>query len=1312
MVIFKEIEMEGFKKYDNKKKYDFEEGLMGIFGKNESGKSTIGDAISVSLFGVSSTPYNKSDIITWGKKKCGLRLDFEVDNLYRVKRTIGNKSSAVLEINSNGRWETIENTITSVDNRIHDILGLDFKSFKNSIFIGQNDLDSLSSLSKQERQSIINRLSRYDELSKAEKVLKEVIKEIKQNLEILNNNFDNLESIVDDKNKKFERLQSLIKEKSEKQELLDKKKSELAIVKNEIKIFEELKVLNNIYDKINGLEKLINENNNQLSLIKTKESNKKELERKVEELEYVNEDLKKNIGNIDRVISELKDVETLKKEINEYESLIKEKKAQISNINEKESQKVDILKNLNELSHVNERFRENIEEIGNILSDIDELKSSKGELERFKSLIKEKNGQISKIEAKESEKEEYLTNLKKFEHITPELKEKIDSISKILSQLNNIRDVQLDKTKSSIEELQKNIKDCKKLINEKQSQLSKISSNEDQINDVKIKLKGLEYIDNELKNNLESIGDIKSRIGPLKIELKRIKEDKNSKISILNNEEKLKEDHEKYKSFLTLNDNLNLKSNEIKDTESTIDLKKQELGELNNESTNLNEIESKYESKISTANIFVLSGAVIVVFGLILGAIFNFLLFFISIIGFLPLYKGYNDRKRFKSKLDVIKDKREVFGYLKVLEHNLTNLKEEYNDYEQKLLKEFGELDIDLLKQNSEAFNNLNKDKIDFDELKRSESNILTEISQYESNLTKCFEVLPDHYKNNMSLNDENLYKELSNLYQEEDKKKSNYKNTLNDLKLQIIGKPEIQIEMDKFLKEENDLKDQLNDKEKLLKELLNNKKQLESDLEEEYNSLPSQYKESVSIHNKKLDKEILAIYQEQDKGKSNLEAKLHGLDKEISDKPNILTELDNLKNKKTSLEEYISKESKRLNLNLRNSFNILPEHYKENRTFEDTNLYKDILAQYQEEDKKKSTHNAEIKELDKEIVKKPNIQDEKQNLIDKKINLEKQISAENERLNKELKNKYEILPQHYKNIPIVDMNLSKKLREIYQSEDKKKSNFLTSIKDLEKEICRKKGVQDKLTELEEQKLEYNKELSMQEEVLSKLTDEKNLKYDENAHNDLEEKNNILDKEIKRYEQEIWNLKGNIDALNEDTKDLEDKKASLSQLEAQIEEMEFDRDVNEIAKEEISFTAKALREQVMERTEKYVSTFLPKITNNKYRDVKISEDFNIKVYSPEKNDFEPIKSLSGGTKDQVLFALRLAFTNAIIGGRSRSKGFALFLDEFLGSFDQNRRIRTLKMLRGLKDYFRQIFLISHIDGMERDVDQIIKTPEV
>ncbi len=104
--------------------------------------------------------------------------------------------------NNTGRWEIIANTIKSVDAQIQDILGLDYKSFKNSIFIGQNELNSLSSLNKNERQTIINRLSRYDELSKAEDIIKNDLKEKRINLQILEKDFKSLDTIVKEKREK------------------------------------------------------------------------------------------------------------------------------------------------------------------------------------------------------------------------------------------------------------------------------------------------------------------------------------------------------------------------------------------------------------------------------------------------------------------------------------------------------------------------------------------------------------------------------------------------------------------------------------------------------------------------------------------------------------------------------------------------------------------------------------------------------------------------------------------------------------------------------------------------------------------------------------------------------------------------------------------------------------------------------------------------------------------------------------------------------------------------------------------------------
>ena len=371
----------------------------------------------------------------------------------------------------------------------------------------------------------------------------------------------------------------------------------------------------------------------------------------------------------------------------------------------------------------------------------------------------------------------------------------------------------------------------------------------------------------------------------------------------------------------------------------------------------------------------------------------------------------------------------------------------------------------------------------------------------------------------------------------------------------------------------------------------------------------------------------------------------------------------------------------------------------------------KEVLKLYQTEDKRKSNYNTTLESLDKEIERKTKIQSELNNLKQEKTELETRISTENLRLNNNLKNKYDELPSHYQDsVSFEDPNMDKEVLKLYQNEDKLKSNYNTTIQSLDKEIERKPSIQQELNYLEQEKQELLNQYSQEKAILNELA-EQEIEYNTMEHRILEEKEKNLNQEINQCMRRIGDIEGEIRTLEKDTKDLNEKQDNLSALNEKIIKLNYNMDVTEIAKNEISNTAKMLREQVMERTRKYVHHILPKITYNKYRDVKITEDFKIKVYSPEKNDFESITALSGGAEDQVLFSLRLAFTNAILGGRSRSKGFSLFLDEFLGSFNQNRRDETLKMLRDLKEDFRQIFLISHIEGMEGNVDQIIRTPE-
>ena len=648
------------------------------------------------------------------------------------------------------------------------------------------------------------------------------------------------------------------------------------------------------------------------------------------------------------------------------------------------------------------------------------------------------------------------------------------------------------------------------------------------------------------------------------------------------------------------------------------------MGDLQEENGNLSEIESKYENEKSQSNTLIGAGVVVLVLGVILGFTINIFLIIISLIGLAPFYKGYNDRNYFNNKLSIIKGKREVFGQLKQLESQYNNKINVYHKNENELDK-YKNYDFEALKNDSESYESLDKEKIKLKELEDQIDITKNDLKLIETKLKIEYQRFPTHYKDLVNLNDIGIDKEISKIYQEEDKKRSNYNATIRELNKEINRKQLIQSEKEK--------------------------------LEQQKKDLQKQYQEKLDLENQ-ITKRIETLY-----------------------------------------------------LNLKEEYNELPSHYRDSVSFDDPNMDNDVLRIYQSEDKQKSNYNTTLESLNKEIEWKTIIEQELNNLEQEKTELETRISTENLRFNNNLKNKYDELPSHYRDSVVInDPNMDKEVLKLYQNEDKIKSNYNTTIKSLDKEIERKPSIQKELNNLEQEKQGLQNQYLQEKTALKELTVQE-FEYNTIEHQILEEKEKNLNQEINQCMRRIGDIEGEIRTLQNDTKDLNEKQDKLNILNEKIIKLNYNMDVTEIAKNEISNTAKMLREQVMERTRKYVHFILPKITNNKYRDVKITEDFKIKVYSPEKNDFESITALSGGARDQVLFSLRLAFTNAILGGRSRSKGFSLFLDEFLGSFDQNRRDETLKMLKDLKEDFRQIFLISHIEGMEGNVDQIIKTPE-
>ncbi|HVB66119.1 MAG TPA: AAA family ATPase [Candidatus Acidoferrales bacterium] len=122
-----------------------------------------------------------------------------------------------------------------------------------------------------------------------------------------------------------------------------------------------------------------------------------------------------------------------------------------------------------------------------------------------------------------------------------------------------------------------------------------------------------------------------------------------------------------------------------------------------------------------------------------------------------------------------------------------------------------------------------------------------------------------------------------------------------------------------------------------------------------------------------------------------------------------------------------------------------------------------------------------------------------------------------------------------------------------------------------------------------------------------------------------------------------------------------------------------------------------MRSKVIPSARLLINQMLPTITGNRYSEFNISEDLKFTVYTTEGGSYKERELFSGGTQDQFLIVLRLAFTQSILGSKAEDEEYALFMDESISSSDQARKHGIFELLKAVEKTFRQIFIIAHED---------------
>ena len=200
-------------------------------------------------------------------------------------------------------------------------------------------------------------------------------------------------------------------------------------------------------------------------------------------------------------------------------------------------------------------------------------------------------------------------------------------------------------------------------------------------------------------------------------------------------------------------------------------------------------------------------------------------------------------------------------------------------------------------------------------------------------------------------------------------------------------------------------------------------------------------------------------------------------------------------------------------------------------------------------------------------------------------------------------------------------------------------------------------------------------------------------------------KNNSHENTIKLSE-----VKG---LLKKSKKDLEadeyiDIEKKFNQTKDTVKFIETEDKSLKLLREIMKETSQELRSQVIPRAQITIENLLPTITDNRYFKLDIKEDFTFNTYSSEAKQNKPKDLFSGGTQDQFLIALRLAFAQSVLEAKRQYQSTtSLFMDECISSSDNARKKGIFAILDSLKKDFTQIFIIAHED-ITHDVDYCLK----
>lgn len=541
--------MQGFLSYQEPVEIDFSSfDVACITGENGSGKSSILDAITWALFGRGRK--HDESIINLNSSQAEVTFVFNYEgNQYRVIRSNPRGGTKLLEFHIRGQdldddlsWKPLtERTIRDTDQKIVDVLRLNYESFINASFLLQGEADQFTQQNPSTRKRILSQILGLEIWDDYRKTAYQKRKKSESELDLLDGRISEIVNELDQERERITHLQNLensLSEAVETRKSAEQRLSEQKTIKSYLKEQESL---------VNSLKKNVGKSTDNIEVIKQKIAERKQERDSYQEILTQSKSINKDYEKLKSAQDSLAAWEDTAEEYREGENKRQEPLLKIA------AEKARLLQEQTMLLNQQQEIQKNQQTKSDLASKQAEIKKEIKKIESELIIRDQKKTELD--QAREEQADAKAENPRLYNEMK-DLEKRISELEETEGAICPLCDQELSPTErtSLVKKLKADGKDLGDRYRKNQTTLEEA---EGVVKDLQLQITELSLIENNLRSLAQETDKITNKVNQVDAERKNW--EKEGKKTLSANQETLENESfamEERKLLASINDTL------------------------------------------------------------------------------------------------------------------------------------------------------------------------------------------------------------------------------------------------------------------------------------------------------------------------------------------------------------------------------------------------------------------------------------------------------------------------------------------------------------------------------------------------------------------------------------------------------------------------------------------------------------------------------------------------------------------------------------------------------------------------------------